>query len=60
MAGEYIVTPYTGTMRASLGSAVQDLSNRMAATGSGKVFHVKGISEIGPGRYWQAYAVYDS
>jgi hypothetical protein len=60
MAGEYTVTGYVGSMRTSVGSAVQDMTNKMATIGSGKSMHLKGIADYGPGKAWQAYAIYDT
>ena len=56
----YSLEVWTGTKRATPLEALQDLEQKLETVDNTKTIRVADISQIGPGKYWQAYAVYDA
>lgn len=56
----YAVTVYTGTIRACVGSACEDLEFKLDAIDTAKTVRLIGIADIGPGKYYQAYLIIDA
>lgn len=56
----YSLTTWTGSKKPSPSDALSELETQLETVGDGKTIRHIQILEIGPGRYWQAVAVYDT
>jgi len=56
----YSLTVYVGTIRSKLETALSDLEAKLETVDNTKTIRVSGVAEVGPGKYFQSYAVYDT
>ena len=58
MAYAPVISVWTGTIRANLGTACLDIQTKLAGTTLG-TWRDGGVKAIGPGKYFQAYLIYE-
>ena len=56
----FVLTRWTGTITNDINAAMAELETQLETVNNAKVIRLCGVAEVGPGKYFQAYALYDT